>query len=645
MKHSYNALIGLFLRMLVMGCMGFILALPVTSTRAEFLYSTTLGSVYLHDTSIDLENIKDPKPILRSISPESAVPGETVELQLTGDYFQSGLSSFAITGTGIKVLRTHFISATILKVSIKIDAKAAAGIRTIRVINQNDGSSSESVPFRVKPLPNPSPVFSKISPTTVTQGETMVVDLAVKHFIDDLSVVLLDGDGIRIDSVRSLSNDKIQVRLNVDEMASTGRRNVRIMTPGPGGGQSQIRSITVLPASNPVPHGISYLGSELKKGTEHKITLTAKGIRFSTELTVPEQVKVRDIELNPPNALSFYVNIPATYKAKALPLLLRNPKPGGGVSDTLYLPLHQPPNRVPKIGRVLIQSRLAIGETKIIPLSGNTPLFTDEDGDSLEYRVLMDSNNLTAEIKDQQLYLRGNVEGKSQVSIVASDGRAEAISQFNVQVFVPIPNKPPTLNTIPNIELVANTNRRELLLSGITAGNGENQRISITASSSNPKLIPNPTVVYTSPNTTGSLILKANSGQSGTAVITVRVKDNGGTEYKGSDQLTRTFAVVVRSNENKESEESVAGRSRLNRNYPNPFNPTTTIEYTIGEASFVRLGVFDVTGRPVAKLVEREQAAGTYSVNFTAENIPSGMYIYRLEAGKYTETRTMLLVK
>jgi hypothetical protein len=83
----------------------------------------------------------------------------------------------------------------------------------------------------------------------------------------------------------------------------------------------------------------------------------------------------------------------------------------------------------------------------------------------------------------------------------------------------------------------------------------------------------------------------------------------------------------------------------LHPNNPNPFNPTTTIDYTIGEASFVRLSVFDVTGRPVQRLVEREQSAGTYSVTFTADKIPSGMYIYRLEAGSYTQTRTMLLVK
>jgi len=631
MKQSYNSFLGICLRLLVIGSLGASFTYRVNSIQAEPWY-------------IPIKPV-DPKPVLRSISPESAIPGETVELQLAGDHFQSGLTSFAITGTGIKVLKTHFINANLLKVSIKIDSKAVAGIRTIRVINQNDGTSSESVSFRVKPLPNPSPVFSKISPTSVTQGESLLAELSVKHFVEGQSVVLLDGDGIRIDTIRSISSDKIQLRLNVDELASIGRRNIRIMTPGPGGGQSQTRSFTVLPASNPVPSEVIYLGSQLEKGSEAKISLSAKGIRSGTELILPDEFKVRDIEMIPPNALSFYTTVPSSFKAKQLPLLLRNPKPGGGVSDTVYIPINQPPNRVPKIGRVLIQSRLAIGETKIVSLTGNTPLFTDEDGDSLQFRVLIDSNNITAEIKGQQLYLRGIVEGKSQVSIVASDGSAEAISQFNVQVFVPIPNKPPTLNTIPNIEIPANTNRRELILSGITSGNGENQRLTITASSSNTKLIPNPTVVYTSPNTSGSLVLKANPGQTGTAVITVRVKDNGGTEYKGSDQLTRTFAVVVRNSDIKESDESVAGRSRLNRNYPNPFNPTTTIEYTIGETSFVRLGVFDVTGRPVAKLVEREQAAGTYSVNFTADNIPSGMYIYRLEAGKYTETRTMLLVK
>jgi hypothetical protein len=83
----------------------------------------------------------------------------------------------------------------------------------------------------------------------------------------------------------------------------------------------------------------------------------------------------------------------------------------------------------------------------------------------------------------------------------------------------------------------------------------------------------------------------------------------------------------------------------LEGNYPNPFNPTTTIRYGLPEAGAVRLEVFDVLGRRVAVLVEEEQAAGRYAVDFNGEEFPSGMYLYRLQAGAFVQTATMLLIK
>lgn len=83
----------------------------------------------------------------------------------------------------------------------------------------------------------------------------------------------------------------------------------------------------------------------------------------------------------------------------------------------------------------------------------------------------------------------------------------------------------------------------------------------------------------------------------------------------------------------------------LRQNYPNPFNPATTIAYHLPKASKVRLTVFDVFGREVAKLVEAEQAAGTYEINFDAKKLSSGFYIYTLIAGDFAATKEMLVIK
>jgi len=80
-------------------------------------------------------------------------------------------------------------------------------------------------------------------------------------------------------------------------------------------------------------------------------------------------------------------------------------------------------------------------------------------------------------------------------------------------------------------------------------------------------------------------------------------------------------------------------------NYPNPFNPVTTIEYTLPCADQVVLHVYDLLGSEIIKLVEGPHSAGKYRLPFHAHNLPSGIYFYRLTSGDFTATKRMLLLK
>jgi len=83
----------------------------------------------------------------------------------------------------------------------------------------------------------------------------------------------------------------------------------------------------------------------------------------------------------------------------------------------------------------------------------------------------------------------------------------------------------------------------------------------------------------------------------------------------------------------------------LSQNYPNPFNPSTTIKYSIPTSEFVTLKIYEVLGNEVGTLVNEEKPAGSYEVDFDAANLSSGIYLYKLQAGAFVETKKMLLIK
>lgn len=92
-------------------------------------------------------------------------------------------------------------------------------------------------------------------------------------------------------------------------------------------------------------------------------------------------------------------------------------------------------------------------------------------------------------------------------------------------------------------------------------------------------------------------------------------------------------------------DEEVPNKFSLQQNYPNPFNPTTEIKYSVPERAFVSLKVYDILGNKIKTLVYGEQSPGNYNINFDANNLASGIYLYTIRAGNFYETKKMLLIK
>lgn len=124
----------------------------------------------------------------------------------------------------------------------------------------------------------------------------------------------------------------------------------------------------------------------------------------------------------------------------------------------------------------------------------------------------------------------------------------------------------------------------------------------------------------------------ADGDLSGANIIYYRLKqiDNNGT-YEYSHEIEVSIIAP--------------DKHSLGQNYPNPFNPSTKIHYKIAQSEFINLSVYNVLGKEVAVLVNEIQLPGTYSVIFSADNLPGGVYFYKLETQNFTQTSKMLLIK
>jgi len=142
---------------------------------------------------------------------------------------------------------------------------------------------------------------------------------------------------------------------------------------------------------------------------------------------------------------------------------------------------------------------------------------------------------------------------------------------------------------------------------------------------------------YTAPGEAGSTIIYAN----GNSVNLNGANTGDQWNYAANKNITVNVSTGVDDN-------NIVNAFDLEQNYTNPFNPSTTIYYSIPpEVSGIRvvLKVYDLMGREAAELVNEVKSSGRYSVNFDASGLSSGIYLYRIQAGSHSITKKMNLLK
>lgn len=143
----------------------------------------------------------------------------------------------------------------------------------------------------------------------------------------------------------------------------------------------------------------------------------------------------------------------------------------------------------------------------------------------------------------------------------------------------------------------------------------------------------------------GTHTIDVSNQANGYAVITLSGFLDPSANQNGPALAANVYEVAITPTAVEEKIEAGPASFALLQNYPNPFNPATRMQFSLAREQHVRLQVFDVLGKEVARLVDENKPAGIYRVRFEAKHLPSGIYFYKLTVGEFVQVRKMALVR
>jgi hypothetical protein len=598
--------------------------------------------------------VVNPMPMLTLLSPNSSQRRQMVEVTLTGSNFVPG-ATVQVSGSGVRVPapRVTVVNSTTITAEFDIAGDASLGSRSVTVTNPAPGGgTSESQTFTVTEVQNPVPVLTSISPISGQQGQTVQVTLTGSNFVPG-ATLQVSGSGVIVPAPRVtvVNSTTITAEFVIAGDASLGDRNVTVTNPAPGGGTSESQTFTVTEVQNPVPVLTSISPNSGQQGQTVEVTLT--GANFVPGATV--QVSGGGVIVPAPLVTvvsSTTITAEFTIERDASPggrsVTVTNPAPGGGTSESRTFTVTEVQNPVPVLTSISPNSGQQLQTVEVTLTGANfvpgATVQVSGGGVTVPSALVTVVNSTT--ITALFTVAAGASFGGRGVTVTnpAPGGGTSESQTFTVtELFV---NKAPTLNPIADVSFLHTAAEQVVNLTGISAGPGENQNLTVSAVAANTQLIQSLSVQYVSPQATGTLRFQNDRRMVGTTTITVKVKDNGGTANGGIDTLVRVFTVNVNLDTNLEPDLSeLPDNYELLQNYPNPFNPSTIIPFHLPGRAYVTMGVYDVTGRLRTTLLQQEMGAGRHEVSLDAASFGSGLYLVRMTSEFGIKSKMIMLVK
>lgn len=549
-------------------------------------------------------------------------------------------------GPGIAVNSLTVNDSTIVSASLAVSDTAATGARNFTVTNAGPGGGTSA--SQIFTINNPVPSISSVFPTGGARLQAVQVAVKGSNFIRAVTSAGL-GTYITVDSSTVYRSDSLVAYIRIGGTAAIGSRNVTVTNAGPGGGTATLTNgFTVFGSVVGVPALVNLGNVKLGQFKDSTIAVMNAGndtLKISNTTSINNVFSIRPIAATIPPSLSSYDTIrftPTAIGPSAGNILIYSNSTSS--PDTIKISAYAFGTPVFQIDKTTLQ----FDTVKIGAFRDSTLAITNTGNDTLKISNITISNGAFS----ARPLMRNLPPSGSFADTIRFSPTVIGDVSGNILIFSNVSTSPDTVKVsgygsgFPKLQTksaivfgdVKVGTYRDTTVLLTNAGNDTLRIVSITSTENYFTSWPTAMIIAPGRDSVDSIRFTPDSSgaRSGFIVIvsndptspdTIMVSGNGtttGVRRYGSD-IPKSFALL--------------------QNFPNPFNPSTTISFDLPERSHVTLLIYDAIGREVQTLADEEEPAGAYRITFDASALPSGVYFYRITAGHFVQTKKLMLVK